>query len=81
MKKKKACPISRERFARVAKPLAITLEGRTVLAEVKEFSTGSYGWYFGGKTMEVVVDGVTCDVVPVISLILAHSKPDSSGVG
>ena len=47
------CPITRDQFRTGAKALPITISGQTMLAEPKEFSTGSLGWYLNGK---VVVD-------------------------
>lgn len=46
---KTSCAISRGDFRSQAKPLEIIINGVTHLAEVKEFSTGSLGWYLNAK--------------------------------
>lgn len=53
---KKVCPISRVDFKGHAKPLEITINGVPMVAEVKEFSTGSLGWMISGKTVVKVGD-------------------------
>lgn len=51
---KTVCPISRSEFQQSAKPVSITINGIPMLAGVKEFTTGSFGWYMNGKvTLEV----------------------------
>ncbi len=47
---KKACAISRADFVEGAEPLSIVINGQELIAEVKEFSTGSFGWYLNGKS-------------------------------
>ena len=41
---KKACAISRADFVEGAEPLSVVINGQELIAEVKEFSTGSFGW-------------------------------------
>lgn len=49
-RRKTECSLSRQEFRAAAKPLTVSLEGMgTHVAEAKEFSTGSLGWYSGGK--------------------------------
>lgn len=50
MGKKTTCAISRKDFRENAKPIEIIINGIPMLAEVKEFSTGSLGWYLNGKS-------------------------------
>ncbi len=50
------CPISRDDFRNHAHPVEISIAGSTLLADVKEFSTGSLGWYLNGKTTIKVGD-------------------------
>lgn len=50
MAKKTNCPITREEFRTGAKPVEVVINGVPLMAEVKEFSTGSLGWYLNGKT-------------------------------
>ena len=53
---KTSCSISRKHFQEHAKPVEVTVNGVPMLAEVKEFSTGSLGWYLNGKTTIQVGD-------------------------
>jgi hypothetical protein len=68
-----ACPVTRQQFLKAAKPLALTIDGKTLIASVKEFSTGSLGWFCNDKFV-VEVDGVPCKVQPSISLVVVGSK-------
>ncbi len=47
---KTTCPINREEFAKNAKPVELTINGIPMIAENREFSTGSLGWYLNSKT-------------------------------
>jgi hypothetical protein len=69
----KACPVTRQQFLKAAKPLTLTIDGKTLVASVKEFSTGSFGWFTNDKLV-VEVDGVSCKVQPSISLVVVGSK-------
>jgi hypothetical protein len=46
---KSACPVTRAEFVNDAKPVEVVINGIPMTAEVKEFSTGSLGWYLNGK--------------------------------
>jgi hypothetical protein len=46
---KTVCPITREQFLAQAKGVEVTINGQPTLAQVKEFSTGSFGWHHGDK--------------------------------
>lgn len=46
---KSSCPVSRAEFLSDAKPVEVVINGIPMTAEVKEFSTGSLGWYLNGK--------------------------------
>ncbi len=51
---KTACPIDRTEFKQNASPVTFEIAGTQVTADPREFSTGSFGWYFTGKvTIEV----------------------------
>ena len=50
MAAKTPCPITRKQFADAAKPVEVVINGVPLLAENREFSTGSLGWYLNGKT-------------------------------
>ncbi len=73
MAKKTVCPISRAEFQAKAKPLTVTIANVPHLAEVKDFSTGSFGWYLNARTT-VEVDGTLVPVLINTSLIIVGSK-------
>jgi hypothetical protein len=55
--KKTRCPLTREDFRKGARLLMVNLDGHPLVAEVKEkFSTGSFGWFHGGKVVLQVGD-------------------------
>jgi hypothetical protein len=80
MAKKTTCPISRADFHAKAKAITITIGGVPHLAEVKEFSTGSFGWYLNAKTV-LDINGVAVPVQINSSFIVVGSKeaPGASG--
>jgi len=53
---KTACPIERTDFLKQATPVTFEIAGTQVTAEPREFSTGSFGWYFTGKVSITVGD-------------------------
>ena len=53
---KTACPIERVEFKQNAKPVVFEIAGTPVTADPREFSTGSFGWYFTGK-VSIEVNG------------------------
>ena len=55
-KAKTSCPITRNQFREHAEAIEVTINGIPMAAEVKEFSTGSLGWYLNGKSMLPVGD-------------------------
>ena len=73
MPPKTVCPISREDFLAKAEPLKIDLGGFPMIAEPREFSTGSFGWYVNGKASQVI-DGKTLSVQVGMNLIVVGSK-------
>ncbi len=73
MPPKTICPITREAFLEKAEPLKFDVGGMTLLAEPREFSTGSFGWYLNGKAM-VNVDGKNLPVQVGMNLIVIGSK-------
>ena len=50
MAKKTTCPISRADFRSNAKAVTVVVNNVPLIAEAKEFPTGSPGWYLNGKT-------------------------------
>ena len=68
--RKTVCNVTRSQFQAEAKPVEVTINGQPVVAEVKEFSTGSFGWHFGdkvtirvGDTLVKVQVGLTLTVI------------------
>ena len=47
---KTSCPVTRAEFIQNAQPVEVVINGVPLVADVKEFSTGSLGWYLNGKT-------------------------------
>ncbi len=70
---KSPCPVSLSQFQEKAEPLKVTINGQEMLAEVKAFSTGSFGWYINGKTT-VTVDGKPLSVQIGMNLTVVGSK-------
>ena len=73
MPPKTICPITREDFLAKAEPLKIDLGGFPMVAEPREFSTGSFGWYVNGKAT-LSVDGKNLSVQVGMNLIVVGSK-------
>ena len=73
MAKKTTCPITRSDFRSKARPVAVTINGIPLQAEVKEFSTGSLGWYLNGKTT-IDVGGTPVSVQIGMNLTVVGSK-------
>ena len=67
------CPISRSQFHAKAKPVTVTINNVPLQAVVKEFSTGSLGWYLNGKTM-IDIDGTPVSVQIGLNLTVVGSK-------
>lgn len=73
MSSKSVCPVTRAEFRNAAQGLEIVIDGSKVLAEVKEFSTGSLGWYANGK-VAVKCGGKTVYVQVGLNLTIPNSK-------
>ena len=67
------CPITREQFTGSAKPLKVEINGQTYVAEVKEFSTGSFGWNLNTK-VTIEVGGQPVNVQVGMNLTVVGSK-------
>jgi hypothetical protein len=67
------CAVSREEFRAKAQPVTVTINGQPMTAEVKEFSTGSFGWYLNGKT-SVDIGGRLVTVQIGMNLTVVGSK-------
>ncbi len=70
---KSACPVTRAEFLNDAKQVEITINGIPMTAEVKEFSTGSLGWYLNGKA-NVKVGDKSVSVQIGLNLTIVGSK-------
>lgn len=68
-----ACSISRAEFREAAKAIELAIAGSPTLAEVKEFSTGSLGWYANGK-MPIKIGNKVVQVQIGINLTVVGSK-------
>jgi hypothetical protein len=66
-------PISLKTFLEKAEPLKVTIHGQEMTADVKSFSTGSFGWNINGK-MTVTVDGKPISVQVGLNLTVVGSK-------
>jgi len=75
---KTACPVTRAQFTEKAEPLKVTINGQDLVAEVKEFSTGSFGWYLNGKII-VPIDGKNVSVQIGMNLAVVGSKEADKG--
>lgn len=77
-KDKKPCPLSHAEFAERAKPFMIEIPalGAKIPVAPRVFSTGSLGFFHGGK-MLIEIDGVECQSAFQIQIILVNSKPEA----
>jgi len=70
---KTTCPISRADFRTKAKPVTVTINNVPLQADVKEFSTGSLGWFLNGKTT-MDVGGTLVSVQIGLNMTIVGSK-------
>ena len=73
MPTKTSCPVTATQFLEKAEPLKISINGQDMLAEVKSFSTGSFGWYLNGKTV-ISIDGKAVSVQIGMNMTVVGSK-------
>ncbi len=71
--RKTTCPVTREEFGEHAQPVMVTIAGAPTVAGVKEFSTGSLGWYVNGKTV-IQINGKPVTVQVGLNLTIVGSK-------
>ena len=69
----KSCPINRADFHAKAQAVTVTINNVPMMAEVKEFSTGSLGWNINAKTT-IDVDGTSVPVQIGLNLTIIGSK-------
>jgi hypothetical protein len=70
---KSPCPVTLTQFLEKAEPVKVVINGQEMLAEVKSFSTGSFGWYINGKTV-ITVDGKPVSVQIGMNMTVVGSK-------
>ena len=70
---KSACPVSRTQFLEKAEPVKVSINGQEIIADKREFSTGSFGWYYNGK-ISVTVDGKPLSIQVGLNLTVVGSK-------
>jgi len=70
---KTVCPVTKKEFMEKAKSVTIDLAGTKMSASVKDFATGSFGWFINGKaTLEV--DGQPVQVQVGCNITVVGSK-------
>jgi len=67
------CPVTRASFREHAQPIKVEINGNSMMAEVKEFSTGSLGWYLNGKSV-IDVGGKQVSVQIGMNITIIGSK-------
>jgi len=74
---KKECPIQRAEFNEHADALTVELAGMNLLAEPKQFKTGSMGYHAGGK-VNLTINGkvVACQVGLNVTVIGSKELPE-----
>jgi hypothetical protein len=70
---KSPCPLSKTQFLEKAEPVKININGSEIVADRREFSTGSFGWYYNGK-VNIMVDGRPLSVQVGLNLTVVGSK-------
>jgi len=72
-KKSASTGLTRDLFRSEARPMDVTINGVPMTAAVKEFQTGSLGWYLNGK-LPVRIGDATVTVQIGVSLTICGSK-------
>ena len=73
---KTSCSITREEFRNQAQPVEVVINGVPLIAEVKEFSTGSLGWYLNAKSVIKVGDkSVTAQIGMNLTIVGSKELP------
>jgi hypothetical protein len=70
---KSPCPLSKTQFIDKAEPVKVSINGQELIADKREFSTGSFGWYYNGK-INITVDGKPLSVQIGLNLTVVGSK-------
>ncbi len=73
---KTSCSVTRAEFLQDAKPVEVTINGIPMTAEVKEFSTGSLGWYLNSKAnVKVGEKSVTVQIGMNLTIVGSKELP------
>ncbi|MBM3993589.1 MAG: hypothetical protein FJ303_05475 [Planctomycetes bacterium] len=76
MAAKTTCPITRAEFMKDAKPVEVVINGQTMTAEPREFSTGSLGWNINNKmTIKIGDKSVTVQVGMNLTVVGSKDLP------
>jgi hypothetical protein len=79
MAAKTVCPVSREDFEKLAKPVEIIIDGQKMQGMNREFSTGSLGWNVNNKIILKVGDkDVTVQVGINLTIVGSKDLPKSA---
>lgn len=70
---KTPCALTKTQFIDKAEAVKITINGQELIADKREFSTGSFGWYHNGKVV-ITVDGKPLSVQIGLNLTVVGSK-------
>jgi hypothetical protein len=70
---KSPCPLSKTQFLDQAEPVKVVIGNMELTADKREFSTGSFGWYYNGKTT-ITVGGKPLSVQVGLNLTVVGSK-------
>ncbi len=77
---KTTCPITRAQFREHAQPVEVVIKGIPMTADVKEFSTGSLGWYLTGKTsLKVGEKSVSVQIGMNLTIVGSKDLPPDAG--
>lgn len=68
------CQITKGDFLDKAGPLTVVVDGTKVSLEPREFSSGSFGWYYSGK-LNIEVDGKPIKAQVGLNFTVVNSKP------
>ena len=67
------CPITRKEFDDNAKAIKVMIGDTTIMADKKNFSTGSLGWYANGK-VTVEINGKPVSIQIGLNMTIVGSK-------
>jgi hypothetical protein len=70
---KSPCPVSRTQFLEKAEAIKVVINGQELIADKREFSTGSFGWYHNGK-ITITIDGKPLSIQVGLNLTVVGSK-------